>query len=295
MRSNDQVASKQKSGREYKDKLLRVLFHDEEKAIELCNAITGANYPKDAKVTLCDMDNSLLRRYNDVAFAVEDQLLFVIEHQSNINTNMSLRLLFYVVDILFSVFIDMEKLYQKTRYKIPTPQFYVLYNGTDQLTEDVIKLSDSFLVKGEEIQLELCVKVIDVNYGSNSEVLKRSKSLDGYAYLIELIRRITKQGSTRDRAIHAAIKQCIEEDVLAEFLKENFEEVADMLGWQYDQEAEFRVIRREEREEGREEGREELKIEIALRMLERGRDIELIQEATGLDERTIRSLQFQQV
>ena len=64
---------------------------------------------------------------------------------------------------------------------------------------------------------------------------------------------------------------------------------------QYDQEAEFRAIREEEREEGRKEGREEVKIEFALQMLERGQDIEFIQEVTLLDKEVIQSLQLQLV
>jgi len=50
-------------------------------------------------------------------------------------------------------------------------------------------------------------------------VLNKSESLKGYAYLIEQIRIYMNQGLSRDKAIQAAIKYCIETNVLAKFLR----------------------------------------------------------------------------
>ena len=55
---------------------------------------------------MCDMENALLRRYNDLAFAVEKQLIVMCEHQSTINPNMPLRFLPYITDtLLLNVFL----------------------------------------------------------------------------------------------------------------------------------------------------------------------------------------------
>ena len=56
-----QSASGQRSDAKYKDTVLRTLFRDKERAIELCNAVAGTNYQPDANVVICDLDNSFLQ------------------------------------------------------------------------------------------------------------------------------------------------------------------------------------------------------------------------------------------
>ena len=129
------TSPKSKSDIKYRNTLIRALFQDEKRAIELCNAVTGSDYPEGTKVELCDLDNSLVWRYNDLAFAIDDQLLFMIEHQSSISPNLPLRFLSYVTDILYSWFVKVDELYGKKLYQIPIPKCYVLYNGVEQLKE----------------------------------------------------------------------------------------------------------------------------------------------------------------
>ena len=294
MNKEQQSVSGQRSDAKYKDTVLRTLFRDKSRAIELCNAVAGTNYQLDANVVICDLDNSLLRRFNDVAFAVESQLLIFCEHQSTINPNMPLRLLHYTTDTLYSWFVDGESLYSGSLHKIPAPKFFVLYNGKDKLKEEVLKLSDAYVTQGESFSLELVVKVLDVNYGSGCEALAKSQSLNGYAYLIAQIESLRQQGTPRDAAIRDSIKKCVEEGVLVDFLKENFEEVANMLNLQYDQETEYRVVAREAKAEGRVEGRVEGKIEAAVEaaveMLKDGLSIEKIAQYTNMPVERVKSL-----
>ena len=119
--STEQLPIKQKSSHKYKDTLFRTLFSEKSRAIELCNAVAGTNYGNDAAVTIYDMENALLRRYNDLVAAFEDLLIVMYEHQSSINPNMPLRFLSNITDTLYSWFVDMEKIYRSTTLKIPTP------------------------------------------------------------------------------------------------------------------------------------------------------------------------------
>ena len=272
--STELMKTKQKSDPKFKDTLFRTLFGEKERAIELCNAVAGTNYTRDASVVLCDTGSSLLRRYNDLAFAFENELIVLYEHQSTLNPNMPLRFLSHITDTLFSWFVDGGKVYGKRVQKIPTPQFYVLYNGKETLKKETLRLSDAFKVYPTGPSIELVVKIIDVNHESGGEILGKSSSLNGYAYLIASIRGFMDYGLTRDAAIKKAIQKCIDEDILVDFLKENFEEVANMLLWEYDQEAEYRVIR----EESWEEGRESVRIKTALEMFKKGFDVSLIAE-----------------
>ena len=252
MKEAVKVLPKQKSDTKYRDTLIRTLFQDEKRAIELCNAVTGSEYAEDTDVQVCDLNNSLVWRYNDLAFAIDGKLLVMVEHQSTINPNLPVRFFSYLHDILHTWFIRVDELYDKGLHDIPEPEFFVLYNGSEPLQEKTLRLSDAYGGKRKSglKKLELIVEIIDVNYTTGHEILQRSESLRGYSYLIDQIQIGLKQGLTRDQAISTAIDLCIKEDVLSDFLLKNYAEVAKMINWEYNQEAEFNAIRREAREEG---------------------------------------------
>jgi hypothetical protein len=273
---------KQKSGNDVKDTLFRKLFSEKERAIELCNALECTNYQSDVNAMVCSLDDSLLRRYNDSAIAIENKLIVFSEHQSSLNPNMPIRMLSYVTDTYYSWFVKMKEIYKEQLFKIPTPKFYVLYNGEKELTQDVLRLSDAFELESGEFTLELTVKVLNVNFGSGCDALEKSPSLKGYSYLVELIRQHQKSGLSRDKAIKPAIKQCIDENILAEFLQENFEEVANMLAREYriEDEIEARV----------EEGLEKHIVESAKRMLRSGRSLSETIEILELTDNQIKQL-----
>jgi len=272
---NDRI---QKSNRKYNDTLFRVLFHDEERAIELCNAVIGTSYPKGTPVTICSTgEDSLLRRFNDVAYDVDGQLIAMFEHQASPNPNMCLRFLPYITDTLFTRFVNKKDLYGKKRIYIPTPKFYVLYNGPEKIAQDILRLSDSFkpgVMFDNEFTLDLTVKILNVNHGSNCEALKKSKSLNGYAYLISLIRKYIQEGHSRDQAISVAMDNCIKQGVLVDFLNERYKEVCEMLGFQYSLEDELEITRDEAKEEG--------KAESAIEMLKDGLSVEKVAQYTKM-------------
>jgi len=280
--SQQETQIKQKSQTTYKDTFFRKLFREKKRAIELCNALEGTSYPPNAKVKVCNLEDSLALRYNDSAIAIEEQLLVFSEHQSTINPNVPLRYLPYTTDTLYSWFIDTKELYKGQLVKIPTPKFYVLYNGKEELKNDVLRLSDAFVLKPGEFSIELTVKVIDVRYGSGSSVLDKSPSLNGYAYLVSLIEkyyRIDKK--PRDKAIYTAIKQCIDDGVLVDFLNEHFLEVSAMLGWEYDPEVERQAIKEEAWDGGKIEGK------VELYFTELGLSIKQIAEKMNLGEEDV--------
>jgi len=242
------METNQKSGDDVKDTFFRKLFSEKERAIELCNALEGTNYPPNAHMVLCNLEESLLRRYNDCAIAVENQLLVFSEHQSTLNRNMPLRLLSYATDVLYTWFVKMKEIYKEQLFKIPTPKFYVLYNGEKKLNHEVLRLSDAFEIEANEFSLELTVKVLNVNYGSGSEALDKSPSLSGYAYLVEQIRQYQQNGLKRDKAISRAINHCIEKNVLADFLQKHYKEAAIMFARNYSFEEELEALREEAEE-----------------------------------------------
>ena len=83
-------------------------------------------------------------RKNDLAFTVKNRVLVISEHQSTVNENMPLRDLLYLGRTLEKL-LDKRTLYKRKLVKIPTPEFFVFYNGDDlQPPEKTLRLSDAY-------------------------------------------------------------------------------------------------------------------------------------------------------
>lgn len=158
----------------YKDGVFRRLFNDKEKILELYNALTGENYPPDTDVKIVTLDNAVFGDMkDDLSFMIEDRFIILTEHQSTINPNMPVRELCYIAKQLEKLVFS-KAIYSKRLIKLPTPEFYVFYNGAEDFPVcREQKLSDAFAVKCDKISLELKVKVINVNYDKGAEILSR--------------------------------------------------------------------------------------------------------------------------
>ncbi len=104
--------------------------------------------------------------------------------------------------------------------------------------------------------LELVVKIIDVRYNRKKAeiILERSEKLRGYSLLLNYVNLYRNEGYLLDAAIDIAVKRCIDEDILRDFLVQYGKEVRCML---YDDITieKFAKIRGEESwEEGRQQG-----------------------------------------
>jgi hypothetical protein len=171
-----------------------------------------------------------MERVNDLSFILGGKLVVFFEHQSTINQNMPLRDLFYCSRV-YEKIIDIEALYGSRQVKIPTPEFYVLYNGLKQFPEKAVyKLSEMYEVSPEgEPSLELVVNVLNVNDGFNNEIVKRSEALSGYVTLVSKIREYESAGMTINDAVKAAVRYCMDNGILADYLKKHSSEVSRML------------------------------------------------------------------
>lgn len=60
--------------------------------------------------------------------------------------------------------INPKALYKSSLIQIPTPEFFVFYNGKEKFpAEKTLKLSDAYLEQIDNPMLELTVKVININ------------------------------------------------------------------------------------------------------------------------------------
>jgi hypothetical protein len=268
----------EKAKREHKSSMFTKLFSEPDKILRLYNAVSRNNYPLETKIEITTLESVLLNGvYNDLSFILDGKLVVLLEHQSTLNPNLPLRLLFYASET-YSGLIDHKSAYSSRLLRIPHPEFIVLYNGKDEFPDkDVLKLSDAFFALPEGHKpsgsLELEVPVININKGRNEDIIQQSTELSGYVTFVDMVREYEKS-MNRDKAVAKAIEDCAKQGILVEFLEKHGGNVMSMLyaDWNID---DFGAVRWEE-------GKEEGLLKGAQTMLEFGNPPELIAERLNL-------------
>ena len=218
--------------REYKSSVFTALFNDHEELLKLYNALTGCLLPLNTSVEIATLEDVLFTdRQNDIAFVLGDKVVILIEHQSSINENMPLRLLLYVARV-YEKLIDNDSIYMRKLLRIPRPDFIVLYNGIDPFPDEkTLRLSDAYKEPPEELTsiggvLELEVRVVNINEGRNEAIVSKSERLYGYVRFIGKVRCKLNAGLDLSTSVINAVKECVEEGILADFLKSHSSEGA---------------------------------------------------------------------
>ena len=120
--------------------------------------------------------------------------------------------------------------------------------------EQILCLSDAFENQRSRTDVELKVRMLNINYGNNQDLMEKCRVLKEYAEFVEVARRYVIEGKERQEALNMAIDHCIDHDILSVFLKNYRAEVLGMLLEEFDVDKYERTIKAEGREEGREEG-----------------------------------------
>lgn len=248
---------------QYKDRLFNFLFGSEENkawTLSLYNAVNGSAYTDPSVIEITTIREVMyLGMHNDVSFLIADAMT-LYEQQSTYNPNIPLRLLQYAGN-LYEKFVKERKLnkYGSELLKLPVPKLVVFYNGRkDQPDEKMLYLSDSF-PKGAESDIEVRVRMLNVNFGRNQELLNACKPLREYAWLVEEVR---KNNTSHDEtgmssAIDKAINEMPNDYVIKPFLEAHRAEVKGMLLTEYNEAEQMELFKEDGRREGREEGLEE--------------------------------------
>ena len=244
----------------YKDRLFTFIFGSEENkawTLSLYNAINGSNYTDPDAIRITTIKGIMyLGMGNDIAFLIFEEIN-LYEHQSSFNPNMPVRLLQYAGN-LYEKYMVENKLnkYGSRLLKLPVPKLVVFYNGEKDTEDEVtLKLSDSF-PKGSNPDIEVRVRMININYGRNRKLLEACRPLKEYSWLVAEVRKDKEQGGI-ESAIDKAITDMPENFVLKPFLVAHRAEVKGMLVAEYNEAETMELFREEGREEGRAEGRAE--------------------------------------
>ncbi len=96
--------------------------------------------------------------------------------------------------------------------------------------------------------------VLNINYGHNQQILKSSRKLYEYAYLVHEVRQGLNQGLKLEAAVDRAVNECIKHDILKGFLLKHREEVRELILSEYDEELHIKSEKQISFEEGKAEG-----------------------------------------
>lgn len=106
-----------------------------------------------------------------------------------------------------------------------------------------------FAVADDSPSLELKAEFLNINPGNNKDILDACKTLADYSKFTNSVRNYAVTMEL-EKAVEKAIKECIQNGILAEFLTKHRAEAKKVSIYEYDEERQ----RQFDKEEGREEG-----------------------------------------
>ena len=250
-----------KGNRNIKSTLFPKIFSGKKELIELFNAVNGTNYEETDDFEINTIEGILyMTTKNDVSFLMEGTMN-LYEHQSTYNPNMPLRGLLYFGQ-LYHKYIKTRGLniYSSKLQKIPVPHYVIFYNGTeDEPDEKILLLSEAFQKDDERKYVPGCleceVKMLNINYGHNKELMEKCRTLEEYAIFVARLREYAKEYPNRlDIAITKAIDGCITEGILKDFLIKHKSEVLEMVLYSFDKELYEKDLKQIAYEDGEKSG-----------------------------------------
>ena len=289
-----------KENREIKSSVFVDLFADDEldgekNFLALYNAIHGTNLKLDEiELEHKKIPQSIYKPFdNDISMLINGRLIVLIEHQSTPNNNMPLRFLEYYVHLLYGI-VPAEARYKEKLYKIPSPEFYVFYNGEQKLEQEfTMKLSDAFIAEQEEPLCELKAKFMNIRgeEGENLPVVQNCGILKEYCEFMDIVFRYQaelKNKPTKEQmegCYDKAIKEAISRGILVDYLTRKGAEVRNMFFGEYDYDLDMKVKAQEAAEDKAEE--------TAKNLLEEGDSPEKVSRCVGLPLEQVLELQKQ--
>ena len=275
--------------RKYKDSVFTDLFGSDRDAkknfIELYNALSGNDFKlNEVELERKIIEQTLYKTFNnDVSWEINGKLIVLVEHQSTVNENMPLRCLEYVTRIYEGI-VPVKARYAEKVYKLPNPDFYVVYVGKKELPEEQeLRLSDAFYTK-DSSKLELVVTVKNCSSSKLLPVVKKCSILKQYCRFIEIVEHNYNKLFPK-KSFKKAIEIAMEQGILKDYLDRKSREVINMLCAKYDYKMDIAVKQEEAREEGiaigMQEGAQQKALELAKSFYSNGASVELI--AKSLD------------
>ena len=247
--------------RKFRDTLFVNMFgrniNAKEYFLSLYNAIHGTDFRiGEVEIKPVMLENVVYKGLeNDVSMEINGAIVVLAEQQSTVNHNMPFRCLEYLV-AHYNRFFERGDKYSTRRVTLPRPECYVFYNGDAPFPQEAeMRLSDAFRESGagfpQSLQLDLTVKVYNINKSANHPILGKCEALLAYSNFTEYARMAKVSGEKNP--VSYALRESRRGDVLAEYFDAISREEQSMIFGEWDEEEYRRVMKREAFEDGMEE------------------------------------------
>ena len=240
--------------RKYKDSVFTDLFGSDktgkENFLALYNALSGNDFKlEEVSLERKVIEQSLYKTFNnDVSWEINGKLIVLVEHQSTVNENMPFRCLEYVTRI-YEEIVPIKERYAEKVYKIPNPDFYVVYIGKKEMPlEQELRLSNAFYEK-DGSKLELVVKVKNCSDSKLLPLVGNCDILKQYCQFIEIVEQNYSRVFPK-RSFKKAIEIAMEQGILTDYLDRKAREVINMLCAKYDYKMDIAVKKEEAFQDG---------------------------------------------
>ena len=280
--------------RKYKDSVFTDLFGSDRDGkknfLDLYNALSGSDYKlEEVSLERKVIEQALYKTFNnDVSWEINGKLIVLVEHQSTVNENMPFRCLEYVTRIYEGV-VPVKQRYAEKVFKIPNPDFYVVYVGKKELPqEQELRLSDAFFEK-DSSKLELVVKVKNCTDPKLLPISKTCDILKEYCLFIEIVEQNYNRLFPK-KSFKKAIEIAMERGILTDYLDRKSREVINMLCAKYSYKDDIAVKQQEAREDGIQQGIQQKAIEDAKSFYANGVSIELIAKSLKMTEEQVQEI-----
>lgn len=272
-----------KLNRTFKDATFRYIFKEKDKFVELYKSLSGIELNPN-EVESFDLDSLVISDWhNDVSFVTKDRhIIILLEQQSSYCANMSVRCLVYYSNLIRKLYEnDMDKfknrIYSKNKLFLPRPEFFVLYMGKEELSEECEMLSSHF-IDSRNASIDLRVLNIDIKYNNDfMQNTNTSNTLHDYSFFVHRyqyhydsakLSHLSKINRSRE-ALNLAKQDCISQGFFVDYL--NRKEFCDMAKDEFTMDNFIALKEQEARQEARQEG-----IKILVNSLE---DVNLSKES----------------
>lgn len=148
-----------------------------------------------------------------------------------------------------------------------------------------LRLSDAFETDTGAGEYEWTATMININSGKNQSIMDSCHVLYEYAVFVAKIKRYRDSMELKE-VIDLAVRECIEENILRDFLEQHRREVCDMCLTEFDEKKYEDVLREDGREEGRSEERKTL-LEIVQKLKEGKTPEQLVED--GMEKESVDS------
>ena len=112
--------------------------------------------------------------------------------------------------------------------RIPPPEFLIFYNGKEELPDrTVLNLSNMYEKKDPHAGLELSAVMLNISGKHNQKLKEACTILKEYAIYTDKVRKYVEEMELAD-AVEQAIRECIAEGVLKDFLEKHRAEAKEM-------------------------------------------------------------------